>query len=466
MLFERLYARWVLGVRAWRDEEVDVYRGIDTSMWRRKKRGVNTSLPSLASSTDFMLNGISMDGLGLGFPLGWMGRVSERSYASNHIDRFFMSPDGRVYRSFVSISYDYPEIIVDRDKFKVWEKQYLKGGAKYVERALPPPVEEEEEDPATAQEELRKQQVDDLPNDPSVMHPAWFVPKAGSTFVKQDDKNLVAAFEPAAVSPSMHGYRIRPDVTKNLKLEDIYEFEGVLFLLRRSDPEDWSVKERIKVLSFLCDFVIETKQFETFVRPEQGGVAELEREDAKAGAEVDACFSFGGDPRGESEHKAFSAWKKAAGAKPVTAGEGFFCPFCKSGGPSGPAAARSPSGDSWVSCPVIMASEAPPSFDGFSGSQLYEVEDDCSSVLRVKEASRVAATKAAIAANRTEPCHESCLRSVWRGRRISRAQELAMERAGGDVGKWTSRSLGRDRAGGQYFLLSDELCRRSGESWR
>ena len=123
VFFERLYARWVLGVKGWKSIEVDVYQGIDTSMWKRKKRNINATLPSLASSTDFMLHGISMDGLGLGFPLGWMGRVSERSYASNHIDRFFMSPDGRVYRSFVSISYDHPEIIVDRDKFKVWEKQ-------------------------------------------------------------------------------------------------------------------------------------------------------------------------------------------------------------------------------------------------------------------------------------------------------------------------------------------------------
>ena len=297
------------------------------------------------------------------------------------------------------------------------------------------------------------------------MHPAWYAPKSGSTFVKQDDNNLVAAFDPAKVSPSMHGYRIRPDVTQDLNMDDIYEVEGVLFLLRKCDPEDWTVQDRVKVISFLCDFVMETKQFEAFVRPEQDGVAELEREDAKAGEEVDAAFSFGGEPREGSEHEAFSAWKKAAGANSVTPGEDMSCTFCKSDGPCGPAAARSPSGDSWVSCPVIMASEAPPSFEGFSGSQLFEVKDDKTSVLRVKEASMVAATKAAMAANRTEPCHESCLRSVWRGRRMSHAQELAIESTGGDLAKWTSRNLGRDRDGGQYFLLADELCRRAGENW-
>ena len=288
VIFERLYAKWVLGESDWKTKQVDVYKDMDTSAWKRKKRGANAQLPSLASASDFMMNGISMDGLGLGFPLGWMGRVSERTYTSNHIDRFFMSPDGMVYRSFVSISYDYPDIIVDRDKFKVWEKQYLKGGENYIERALPPPAPEEEEDEATAQEELRKLLVDELPRDPAILHPVWFVPKSGSTFVKEDDENRINTFDSANVSPAMMGYRIRPDVTREVMLDDFFEMERILFLLRKSEPEDWSAKDRVKVVSFLADFVMETGQFETFVRPRSGGegcwgggAGELAREDAK-----------------------------------------------------------------------------------------------------------------------------------------------------------------------------------------
>ena len=187
----------------------------------------------------------------------------------------------------------------------------------------------------------------------------------------------------------------------------------------------------------------------------------------KAGKEVNTAFSLGGVFEG-AELDAFNAWKKNAGARAVEAAEAPTCVFCKSSMPCGPSSKASR--DSWTSCPVIMVSEASSSFDGFSGKVVQDNTQDGGSILSVIEASRVDATKAAMKAGDTELCHESCLKSVWSGRRMSLAQQEAEGK--GEVGsgargaeKWTTKSLGRDRSGGQYFSLKDELCRRCGESW-
>ena len=107
-----------------------------------------------------------------------------------------------------------------------------------------------------------------MPQDPTLTHPSWFVDKAASSYIKEDDsEGLSKNANPETVSLAMFGYRIRADVTKDIQMGDIHEFEEVLFLLRKRDPERWSVKERLKVISYLADFVMETNQFEAFVRP-------------------------------------------------------------------------------------------------------------------------------------------------------------------------------------------------------
>ena len=69
-----------------------------------------------------------MDGIPCdGFPSGWTARVSQRSTGTSagHVDRYWFTPSGVVYRSYASILRDYPKIKINKEKFSKWEQRFL-----------------------------------------------------------------------------------------------------------------------------------------------------------------------------------------------------------------------------------------------------------------------------------------------------------------------------------------------------